>query len=131
MADEMTPGEMYRAVRRLEEADRSLGDRITETSRQMIPAPVYAAELKAIVERIDHHERDAATDQARLEQSLESVRRGLQGQVAELKTAIAGVQAMQEKRSELTWTRVLGLIMALLALAALIVGVLQLSGGVH
>jgi gas vesicle protein len=117
--DPLTPGEIRRAIDRLEQADRTLGDRITQVASDMLPVKLWDAEHRALSKELDQHKKDADEDRKRIEREI--------GQV---KKEVKEVREEPDKRSEITWTKVIGLITALATLAAVIVGVVGLTRGI-
>lgn len=111
--DPLTPGEIRRALERLEQADRTLGDRVTQVASDALSTKVWAAERKALDEKFERHERDAEDDRKRIERDIKELREE------------------RDKHSELTWTKILGLITAVTALAGVIIGVVGLTKGIN
>lgn len=118
--DPLTPGEIRRSLKRLEGEDRSLADRITRVAAEMLPVKLWDSEHRALGDKLDRHERAAETDRVRLEKAIE-----------DLREEIKDVRDEQEKRSDVTWQKVLGLIAALAALAGVIVTLIGQSKGIH
>jgi chromosome segregation ATPase len=118
--DPLTPGEIRRALKRLEEEDRSLAERITRLAAEMLPVKLWDAEHRALGDRLERHEKSAEADRIRLEKSQE-----------DLREEIKDVREDQEKRSAVTWQKILGLFAALVALAGVIVTLLGQSKGIH
>lgn len=118
--DPLTPGEIRRAFERLEQADRTLGDRLTQVASDMLPVKLWDAERKALDEKFERHEKDAEEDRKRIERDVA----GIRGDVKKIREE-------RDKHSELTWTKILGLITAMTALAGVIIGVVGLTKGIH
>lgn len=118
--DPLTPGEIRRALERLELADRTLGDRLTQVASDMLPVKLWDAEHRALGEKLDRHEKAAEAAQKRVESELD----GLHEEIKECRDE-------RDKHSELTWTKILGLITAVTALAGVIIGVLGLTKGIN
>lgn len=118
--DPLTPGEIRRSLKRLEGEDRSLAERITRVAAEMLPVKLWDSEHRALSDKLDRHERAAETDRVRLEKAIE-----------DLREEIKDVRDEQEKRSDVTWQKVLGLIAALAALAGVIVTLIGQSKGIH
>ena len=111
--DPLTPGEIRRAIERLERADQALGARITQVASDSLTVKLWDAEHRALNEKLDRHEKAAAETQKRIEDEID------------------GLREERDKHSELTWTKVLGLITALTALAGVIIGVIGLTKGIN
>lgn len=118
--DPLTPGEIRRAIERLEQADRTLGDRLTQVASDMLPVKLWDAEHRALNEKLDRHEKSAEATQKRVEGEID----GLHEELKEFREE-------REKHSEITWTKILGLITAVTALAGVIIGVVGLTKGIH
>lgn len=118
--DPPTLGEVVRAIKRLEHEDRALAERITLLAAETLPVKLWDSEHRALGDKFDRHEKAAADDRRRLEKAIE-----------DLREEIKDVRDEQEKRSEVTWQKVVGLIAALAALAGVIVTLLGQSKGIH
>jgi predicted nucleic acid-binding Zn-ribbon protein len=118
--DPLTPGEIRRAIERLELADRTLGDRLTQVASDMLPVKLWDAEHRALNEKLERHEKLAETTQKRIEDEVD----GLHEEIKEIRDE-------RDKHSEITWTKILGLITAVTALAGVIIGVVGLTKGIH
>jgi hypothetical protein len=99
--DPLTPGEIRRALERLERADQAQADRTTQVASDMLSAKLWDVQRRVIEEKLNRHERE-----------------------------IDDLGKEREKRSEITWTKIIGLITALATLAAVIVGVIGLTKGI-
>lgn len=118
--DPPTLGEVVRAIKRLEHEDRALAERITLLAAEALPVKLWDSEHRALGDKFDRHEKAAADDRMRLEKAIE-----------DLREEIKDVRDEQEKRSEVTWQKILGLVAALIALAGVIVTLLGQSKGIH
>lgn len=118
--DPPTLGEVVRAIKRLEHEDRALAERITLLAAETLPVKLWDSEHRALGDKFDRHEKAAADDRRRLEKAIE-----------DLREEIKDVRDEQEKRSEVTWQKVVGLIAALAALAGVIVTLIGQSKGIH
>lgn len=139
--DPLTPGEIRRSLKRLEDEDRSLAERITRVAGESLPVKLWDAEHRAATDRQDRHEKASEAERARIERDADeaahrleadiaSVRRALEHEVKERQREIEAVRNERNKRSEITWQKVLGLVMALTAMAGVIVAVLALAKGI-
>ena len=117
--DPLTPGEIRRAIARLEGEDRSLADRLTRVAADMLPVKLWDAENRALGDKLDRHEKASDAAHRRIERDLE-----------ELRDKLEELREEREKHSDVTWTKVIGLITALATLAAVIVGVVGLTKGI-
>jgi hypothetical protein len=144
--DDLTIPEIARSLRRLEESDRSLGNRITESAREAVPAKLWAAQHQALEGALAEHIRQSGTDRERLERAVAEMRKAHDRDVrslrddldkeigqarAENRTQIDALKAEREKRTEFTWQRAVGLLSAALALAGVIVAAYAASRGIH
>ena len=93
MADDLTPGEIVRSIRRLEESDRALGDRITGLAGQMVPTELWSAEHRGLVEDVKHLGEDVKEGLDRAERAAIDRRATLQARDAELEKLIEAVRA--------------------------------------
>jgi predicted nucleic acid-binding Zn-ribbon protein len=118
--DPLTPGEIRRSFTRLENEDRSLASRITSLAAEMLPVKLWDSEHRALRDRMQRHEKAAETDRARLE-----------AEIKELREEIKDVREDQEKHSEITWQKVLGLVLALATIAGVIVSLMGQSKGIR
>ncbi len=117
--DPLTPGEIRRAFERSEAADKALGDRITQVASDALPTKLWAAEHRALTEKVDRHEKDAEEDRKRLEQEIGGIRQD-----------VKEIREERDKRSEITWTKVIGLIGAAAALGGVVISALALTKGI-
>lgn len=117
--DPLTPGEIRRSLKRLEGEDRSLAERITRVAAEMLPVKLWDSEHRSLTDKLDRHERAAETDRARLEKQIE-----------DLREEIKEVRDEQEKRSDVTWQKVLGLIVALATIAGVLVTLIGQTKGI-
>lgn len=99
--DPLTPGEIRRTLERLERADEAQIKRLTQVASDMLSTKVWDAQRSAIEDKLKRHERE-----------------------------INELGKEREKHSEITWTKIIGLITALATLGAVIVGVIGLTKGI-
>lgn len=125
--DPLTPGEIRRSLKRLEGEDRSLAERITRVAAEMLPVKLWDSEHRALGDKFDRHERGAESDRKRLEKAIE----GLREEIKDVREEQKDLREEREKRSEVTWQKIVGLIAALAALAGVIVTLLGQSKGIH
>lgn len=139
--DPLTPGEIRRALKRLEEEDRSLAERITRVAAEMLPVKLWDSEHRALGDRVNRHEIASDADRARIEREsdeearrleaeIAALRRALEREVEERQKEIKADRDERSKRAEITWQKALGLAMALIAVAGVIVAVLALAKGI-
>lgn len=129
--DPLTPGEIIRAIKRLEDEDRAAAARITLLAAEMLPVKLWDAEHRALAELVRRHEQESSERQARLERMLDAYRTTCDKRVEDMEEAMDRLREQQDRRSELTWQKVIGLLGALAALALVIVTVLGQSKGIH
>lgn len=118
--DPLTPGEIRRSLRRLEDEDRAQATRLTQLAAEMLPVKLWDAEHRALGEKVDRQEKVAEERQRRNEQAFK-----------DLQEEIKDMRDDQEKRSEVTWQKVVGLVVALATIAGVIVTLIGQSKGVH
>jgi hypothetical protein len=111
--DPLTPGEIRRAIERLERADQALNNRITQVASDSLTVKLWDAEHRALNEKLTRHEKAAEETQKRIENEIVEIREE------------------RDKHSEITWTKIIGLVTALTALAGVIIGVVGLTKGIH
>lgn len=139
--DPLTPGEIRRSLKRLENEDRSLAERITRVAADSLPVKLWDSEHRAASDRQDRHEaasdadrarieRDAAEAVRRVEAEVAAVRRTMEHEIESLQAEIKADRDERNKRSEITWQKILGLVMALTTVAGVIVAVLALAKGI-
>lgn len=132
MPDEMSDGEIRRSFDRIERDIRSVGDRLTQTARDMVPSALWSAEHQALVDRIARGEQTQTVESGRLEKMVESSFRNLGGEVAglralvereveDLREEVKDLRTERDARSQITWQKVLGLIATLAAVATVVV----------
>lgn len=140
MADEMSDGEIRRSFDRVERDVRSVGDRLTQTAREMVPSALWAAEHQALLDRAARDEQQQATEVARLEKALEAAARTsaaenaalrtlLEREVEDLRDEIKDIRSERESRAQFTWQKALGVIATLAAVATVIVTLMTSSRG--
>jgi predicted anti-sigma-YlaC factor YlaD len=118
--DPLTPGEIRRSLKRLEGEDRSLAERITRVAAEMLPVKLWDSEHRALGDKLARHEKAAEDDRRRLEKAIEDLREDMKD-----------LRDEQEKHSEVTWQKVLGLVVALATIAGVIVTLMGQSKGIH
>lgn len=137
MADDLTPREIARELDRLNQGVQKLGDRITESARESVPAQLWAAEREALRVQIADHIRQAGLDLGRLEQGLADERRTRgrdvsqlrQDMGAEIKALRTEVTEQPERWADKAWTRILASGALIVTLAGVVVAALSLGKG--
>lgn len=129
--DPMTPGEISRAMKRLEAEDRAQADRLTSLAAEMLPVKLWDAEHRALSEQLRRHEQESAERFGRLERQLDTYRATCDKRVEDVEGDIDELRRDRDRRSELTWQKAVGLIAALAAVATVIVTVLGQSKGIR
>lgn len=117
--DPLTAGEIRRSLRRLEDEDRAQATRLTQLAAEMLPVKLWDAEHRALGDKLERHERLADENQRRNEQAFK-----------DLREEIKDMREDQEKHSEVTWQKVLGLIVALATIAGVIVTLIGQTKGI-
>lgn len=139
--DPLTPGEIRRSFARLESEDRAQAARTTNLAAEMVPAKLWEAEHRAMADRQDRHEtasnanqvrieRDMDEADHRLETELDALRLSVERENKDLRKEIKSVRDERAKRAEITWQKVVGLVVALATVAGVIVAVLALAKGI-
>jgi hypothetical protein len=131
MPDEMTPGEIGRRFERIERDQRATDDRITGLARDMVPNALWAAEHKALEERLTELRSDMTTGFDRIERTSQERKAALERKDTELGREIAAIRkAAAEERSArerarpgtlTNWLTGIGVFVALIALIVTIV----------
>lgn len=128
MAEDVTLGEIVRNMARLEAEQRA-------QRADMVPAKLWAAEYRALLEQLTEHIRQADQVRVRLERDIADNRkaheRDMKSLRDEIKEDFDDLREEQSKRSEFTWSRVIGLVAAAAAVAGVIVAALAMSKGIH
>lgn len=123
--DPLTPGEIRRSFKRLEDEDRSQAERITRLAAEMLPVKLWDSEHRALGDKFDRHEKAADADRRRVEKTIEDLRE----EIKDVRDDQKDMREEQEKRSEVTWQKVLGLIVALATIAGVLVTLIgQMKG---
>lgn len=117
--DPLTPGEIRRSFKRLEEEDRAQAARLTSLAAEMLPVKLWDAEHRALGDKVDRQEKVAEERQRRNEKAIE-----------DLREEFKDMREDHEKHSEVTWQKVVGLIAALAAIAGVIVTLIGQSKGI-
>lgn len=122
MADEdpLTPREILRSLKRLEDEDRAQASRLTQLAAEMLPVKLWDAEHRALGDKLERHEKAAEENQRRTEQAFK-----------DLREEIKDMREDQEKHSEVTWQKVVGLIAAFAAIAGVIVTLIGQTKGIR
>lgn len=139
--DPLTPGEITRGFKRLEDEDRSLAARLTLLAAEMLPVKLWESEHRALSNQVNRHETSALADNARLEKAIEAAAHALGGEVSalrsllereveDLRDEIKDLREERNKRSEITWQKIIGLLGILIALATVIVALVGQSKGI-
>jgi len=117
--DPLTPGEIRRSLKRLEDEDRSLAERITRVAAEMLPVKLWDAEHRALGDKVDRQERAAEERQRRIDKAIEDLQKDFKD-----------MRDDQEQRSAVTWQKVLGLVVALATIAGVIVTLIGQTKGI-
>jgi hypothetical protein len=148
MADDLTLAEIARNLARLELGQQKLGDRITESAREAVPAQLWTAERDALTRQIIDHTQQASKDLARLEQGQSELRKTHERDVARIRedtarefekqraTTSTSIEALRTEITEQpvrwadkAWTRILASSALLVTLAGVVVAALSLGKG--
>lgn len=128
--DPLTPGELRRAIARLEAEDRAHADRLTALAAEMLPVKLWDAEHRALGDQLRRHERESAERVGRLERLVDSYRVTCDKRVEDVEGDIDELRRDRDRRSELTWQKIVGLVAALAAVATVIVTLIGQTKGI-
>lgn len=140
MADEMSDGEIRRSFDRIDRDVRSVGDRLTQTAREMVPSALWSAEHQALLDRLARAEQQQAVEVARLEKALEAAARAnstetlalrtlLEREVEDMRDEIKDLRSEREARTQFTWQKALGLLAVLASVATVVVTLMTSAKG--
>lgn len=110
----MTPGEIRRAIDRLEQThrdgQRAVDDRLTRLAADMVPTTLWAAEHKALADDVRHLESDMQTAAARIEATSQERMATLRSEIAGARADTAAVRKAQrehaaEHAADHSWSR--------------------------
>jgi Flp pilus assembly protein TadB len=128
--DPLTPGEIRRSLKRLEDEDRAQVARLTQLAAETLPVKLWDAEHRALTEQLHRHEKESADRTARLERSLDAYKASCDKRTEDIEDDVQKLREERDRRSELTWQKVISLIAALAGVAAVIVAVLGQTKGI-
>lgn len=107
MADDLTPGEIRRAIERLEQAqkdsNKASDDRVANLAQQMVPAALWAAEHKALVDDVKHLETDVHEGFDRVERISVERRTVLEADITKIRKGLEGHE--KTHRDDHQWSR--------------------------
>lgn len=140
MADDpMTPGEVKRTFDRQDSAIRATNDRLADLAKSMVPTELWAAEHRALEDKLAHLERDTLNGLSRIENAAGERHKAIGREIRDLKELVEreiedvreDLKALQEHRRqehEQSSSRLIAWVAALAAVGLLIATILQ-SGG--
>lgn len=111
MADELTNGEIRRWLERIEarvtEGQRATDDRLTNLAKSMVPADLWAAEHRAVVDDVKHLQTDTTDALARVEKTSLERRAALTARDDDLEKKIEALRkSIDQKANKRTeWSR--------------------------
>lgn len=117
--DQLTAGEIRRAIKRLEDEDRALAARLVSLAAEMLPVKLWDSEHRALSDKLALHQKSVEADRVRTEEALKDLREELKD-----------LREEQEQRSAVTWQKVLGLIVALATIAGVFVTLIGQTKGI-
>ncbi|NUQ98876.1 MAG: hypothetical protein HOY79_20725 [Streptomyces sp.] len=129
--DPLTPGEIARSLKRLEDEDRALAARLTGLAAEMVPAKLWDAEHRALGDQLQRHEKESAERVARLERALDTYKASCDKRTEDIEDDVQKLREERDRRSELTWQKVISLIVALATIAGVVVALMGQSKGIH
>ena len=107
MADDLTPGEIRRTFERIERAlqdsQRASDDRMNELARKTVPAELWAAEHRALVDDVKHLETDVHEGFERVERTSRERKAVLEADIAKVRKTVEDHQ--KEHRDNSAWSR--------------------------
>jgi hypothetical protein len=129
VADDLTPGEIARSLKRIEDAQRQL-------ATDSVPAKLWAAQYDALTGKLTDHASNSAEVHARLERTmtemrqefareLEKLRKDTSKQIEALRTEVT---EQPTKWADKAWTRSLAAMVVVLTLAGVVIAALNLGG---
>lgn len=129
MADDLTPGEIARSLKRIEDAQRQL-------ATDSVPAKLWAAQYDALTGKLTDHASNSAEVHARLERALDEMRKNTAREFEKLrKETSTAIEALRTEVSEQpvrwadkAWTRGLAALAVLVTLTGVVVAALSLGG---
>lgn len=129
MADDLTPGEIARSLKRIEDAQLKL-------AADAVPAKLWAAQHEALSDKLTEHARNSTEVHARLERQISDMRketaRDIEKQRASTSTAIDALRAEVTEQpvrwADKAWTRGLAAMAVLLTLTGVVIAALNLGG---
>jgi hypothetical protein len=129
MADDLTPGEIARSLKRIEDTQLKLAS-------DSVPAKLWAAQYEALIDKLADHARNSAEVHARLERQIEEMRKNFAREMEKQRTTTT--TAIDALRTEVTeqptrwadkaWTRSLAALVVVLTLAGVVIAALSLGG---
>lgn len=129
--DPLTPGEIVRAIKRLENEDRALAERITLLAAETLPVKLWDAEHRALGDQLQRHERESADRTARLERALDAYKASCDKRTEDIEDDVQKLREERDRRSELTWQKVISIIVALATIAGVVVALMGQSKGIR
>lgn len=130
----MSDGEIRRNFQRIEQSQNALSQRLTDVAKDMVPAALWSAEHRAVIAQFERHEREADEAQARLDRQMQLFRdtcdKASAELRAELRKSVTELRAERDKRSEFTWTRVLGVLGITVTLVIALITTIAASKGI-
>lgn len=133
MADEdpLTPGEIRRSLKRLEDEDRAQAARLTQLAAETLPVKLWDAEHRSLIEQLHRHEKESAERTARLERALDAYKATCDKRTEDIEDDVQKLREDRDRRSELTWQKIISLVVALATIAGVIVALMGQSKGIH
>ena len=129
MADDLTPGEIARSLRRIEDAQLKL-------AADAVPAKLWAAQHEALTDKLTDHARNSAEVHTRLERQIAEMRKDTARELEKVRTSTS--TAIDALRTEVTeqpvrwadkaWTRGFAAVAVLLTLTGVVIAALNLGG---
>lgn len=135
MPDEsLSDGEIRRNFERIDKGMQAQADRLAALAREMVPAVLWDAEHRAVVNQLARHEHQANEEDARLERQLKEFKDACDKAAAQLRAqlekSIKDLRAERDQRSEFTWTRVIGILGIVTALVIALITTIAASKGI-
>lgn len=135
MPDEsLSDGEIRRSFERIDKSLQAQADRLAGLAREMVPAALWDAEHRAVLNQMARHERQAEEADARQDRQLQAFKDACDKASAQLHTelekSIKELRQERDQRSEFTWTRVIGILGIVTALVIALITTLAASKGI-
>jgi hypothetical protein len=133
--ESMSDGEIRRSFDRIDKNQSALAQRLGDVAKDMVPAALWEAEHRAMVNQMARHEREADDADARHDRQLQAFKDACEKATAEVRKelgeSVKSLRSERDKRSEFTWTRVIGILGIVTALVIALITTIAASKGIR